>query len=319
MSDLEGARKRWLAERREYQAFGATIVERLDAATRGQGISCEFSARAKDVHSFVKKLIKKPAHSYESLPDKAGVRCIVKYLSDLETVVTLVQGLFECGLVDRKAEGLGPDRLGYLSIHVDVGLRSDDPDMVRFKPHRAELQIRTLGQHLWAEMSHDAVYKNDDWIATVEEPVRRRVNLMAGLIEVADQEFERLNRELPVDEAADLYRSLEKYYFSLTARRPDRELSLYIIRLIRPLYDGLSTTQIIQLVDTFVQARRADLLAILGSEPTDDASVMLSQPEILMVLERLADDRDATRELWTSALPERELERVANAFGISLD
>jgi ppGpp synthetase/RelA/SpoT-type nucleotidyltranferase len=319
MIDLESARNRWLAEREAYAAFSDAITERLRDAVRSEGIPCDLFARAKELHSLIKKLIKKPSHSYETVSDKAGVRCIVRYLSDLEAVVSLAGQIFKCGPVDRKAEGLGPDRLGYLSIHINVRLRDDDPNVVRFGGYQAELQVRTLGQHLWAEMSHDAVYKNEEWIASVAEPAKRRVNLMAGLIEIADQEFDRLNRELQLDEAADLYRTLERYYFSLTSRPPDRELSLYIIRLIRPLYDGLSTSQIVQRVDEFVRARRADLRALLDPAPTDDASVLLSQPEILMVLERLSDNQDAIRELWTTALPEKELETIANIFGISFD
>ena len=57
---------------------------------------------------------------------------------------------------------------------------------------RAELQVRTLAQHLWSEMSHDTTYKS----GTVVEPeLKRRVNLLAGLIEIADREFSRLQEE----------------------------------------------------------------------------------------------------------------------------
>jgi hypothetical protein len=38
-----------------------------------------------------------------------------------------------------------------------------------------------------------------------------------------------------------------------------------------------------------------------------------------MILERLGDDELEVRRIWNEQFPEKELERVANAFGISFD
>jgi ppGpp synthetase/RelA/SpoT-type nucleotidyltranferase len=43
----------------------------------------------------------------------------------------------------------------------------------------AELQVRTLAQRLWSEMSHDTVYKNDGMVAKLAPDVQRLVVLMA--------------------------------------------------------------------------------------------------------------------------------------------
>jgi hypothetical protein len=85
-------------------------------------------------------------------------------------------------------------------------------------------------------MSHDSIYKNDELIATLSPEIRRRVNLMAGQIEVAGHEFNRLNSEIPQERAADMLRLLESYYYKLSSRKPDVELSMKILRLIIPLY-----------------------------------------------------------------------------------
>ena len=58
---------------------------------------------------------------------------------------------------------------------------------------------------------------------------------MSGLIEVADREFDRLNRETALESGVELYVKLEAHYYKLTARRPDPELSLEVIRLLMPL------------------------------------------------------------------------------------
>ena len=77
MNDLEAARKRWLAERPAYESFGREVASRIKAAVQAQGIWCETSARAKETHSVVKKLLK-GKHTYETLPDKVGARCVVR-------------------------------------------------------------------------------------------------------------------------------------------------------------------------------------------------------------------------------------------------
>ena len=51
---------------------------------------------------------------------------------------------------------------------------------------------------------------------------------MSGLIEVADREFDRLNRETALEPGVELYKELERHYYKLTAKRPDPELSLEV-------------------------------------------------------------------------------------------
>lgn len=322
MSDVNEARKRWREEQPFYEQFGQLVQDRVRNAVKAKGIWCDTSSRAKETHSLVKKLLK-GKHTYETLSDKAGARCIVRYLPDVEAVVALVEELFACSAPDNKlAELLLKDKIGYISTHIDVRLKTDDPRANDYPAARfcAELQIRTLGQHLWAEMSHDTFYKNEESIAELPDSIilKRRVNLMSGLIEVADQEFDRLNKEIPVDSAAALYKDLERHYYKLTAKRPDAGLSLEVIRLLLPLYSG-DVVQIAERIDGFVASHEGTLSAIYDQAEEWNTSAFLYQPEALMIFERLQSDPLALRKAWNRQFPESELERVANAFGISFD
>jgi len=319
--DVDEARRRWREEQLAYEEFGKLVERRATSAVREQGIWCEGSCRAKEIHSLVKKLLK-GKHTYENLPDKAGARCVVRYLSDVESVIASVGRLFVCSEPDSKLDRLKEDRLGYISTHVEVRLKSDDPQSQTYPPEHycAELQIRTLAQHVWAEMSHSTVYKDEESIARLPDSmnIKRRVNLMAGLIEVADREFDRLNREIQVDPPAAIYKALERHYYKLTVKQPDTALSLQIIKLLMSLYEG-DVYQITQQIDRFVEANEHLLNSIYEHADEWSASALLYQPEALMIFERLQNDQFAVREAWNREFPEGELERVANDFGISFD
>jgi len=130
MMDAEEARRRWLEERQAYHEFAELIAARVKTAMQECGIWCETSSRAKEPYSLIKKLLN-GKHTYDSVPDKAGARCIVRYISDLGFVRSQAQRLFECSESDDKLRALGTDRVGYNSVHVQVRLKDRDPELLK--------------------------------------------------------------------------------------------------------------------------------------------------------------------------------------------
>jgi ppGpp synthetase/RelA/SpoT-type nucleotidyltranferase len=324
VSDVEQARLRWINERPRHEAFGSLIKRRIESFLKPLGIWFEVTARAKEVDSLVKKLLRKPAHTFESLPDKVGARIVIRYRSDIQRVVNAVDAHFDSKTPDDKVKELGTDRVGYQSVHLDeVRLREGDRRAIKYPPTSfwVELQVRTLAQHLWSEMSHDSVYKNDAMIAALPDDVKRRVNLMAGQIEVADREFDRLNSELSSQDTVRLLQTLEKHYYTLSSRRPDLELSMQVLQTFLPLVKG-DVQEITNRLNDFLSSKHGVLESVyaqaseLGLENT---ASFLFQPEVLLLYELLSSDLDKTRQVWNQNYPEPELERIANAFGISLD
>ena len=66
------------------------------------------------------------------------------------------------------------------------------PTFREFKGLRAELQIRTLAQQLWAAASHKLQYKRE---SSVPYPIRRSIHRVAALLETVDLELERVLSE----------------------------------------------------------------------------------------------------------------------------
>jgi hypothetical protein len=76
-----------------------------------------------------------------------------------------------------------------LSLHYVVSLlpaRSVLAEYRRYADLKAEIQVRSVLQHAWAEIEHDLGYKT---ALGVPRDVRRSFSRLAGLLELADKEF----------------------------------------------------------------------------------------------------------------------------------
>lgn len=88
-----------------------------------------------------------------------------------------------------------PTRFGYQSKHYLVkhlDTRAALPEYTRFSDRIAEIQVRTILQHAWAEIEHDIQYKSS---SVLPRTIRRRFGALAGLIEIADREFQAIDDE----------------------------------------------------------------------------------------------------------------------------
>ena len=89
-------------------------------------------------------------------------------------------------------------RFGYASRHLMIGLdpaRESHPDFAHLHGHAAQVQVRTVLQHAWAEFEHDIRYKGTVPAEHVGD-FDRRFTLAAGLLELADREFSEIRERL---------------------------------------------------------------------------------------------------------------------------
>jgi ppGpp synthetase/RelA/SpoT-type nucleotidyltranferase len=326
VTGIEQARQRWIAERPKHEAFGRLIEARLHGSLKPIGIWFDVNSRAKTIDSLVKKLLTKRGHTFETLPDKVGVRVIIRYRGDVAKVIGKVRTLFDSDEPENKEQKLGTDRVGYLSVHLDhVRLHQNDGDAGLYPPDSfwAELQVRTLAQHLWSDMSHDTVYKNDEMVAKLPPDVQRRVALMAGQLEIADREFDRLNMELSARATVRLLQVLEQHYYSVASQHPNLELSVEVLDAMMPLVTE-DVNSFAKRLNDFLAGKRSVIAEVYARAmeaglADDNTTAFLFQPEVLLIYSLLNSDPDETREVWSRNYPERELERIANTFGMSLD
>jgi putative GTP pyrophosphokinase len=189
-----------------YGHFAQAVKEILaDAiATRRLRIN-DIQFRAKTLESFGKKVMM-PSEQNPGQPkyrkpmtdvsDLAGVRVITFFPRTVNEVCECIQEEFEViERVDHTATAQLEERLGYQSVHFLVRLANNRrtlPEYRKFDALVSEVQVRTVMQHAWAEIEHDIRYKST---AAIPKAISRRFMTLAGLLEVADREFQAIQEE----------------------------------------------------------------------------------------------------------------------------
>lgn len=186
--------------RSTYEQFGKTTADLIRRLLSANGLSVHtISYRVKDRKSLQKKIVSKSKYNELcDITDVAGVRVITNYAGDVDDVAKVIEKEFkidkENSIDKRNIEE--PNRFGYLSLHYVISLkdsRSKLQEYAVFDGMKLEVQVRSLLQHTWAEIEHDIGYKSS---VEVPKPVKRQFARLAGLLELADKEFETIRKDI---------------------------------------------------------------------------------------------------------------------------
>ncbi len=307
-----------------YEELARYAEEQLRAAVDAAGIyTTPITARAKEPSSFgIKATVgRKYERPLEQITDKAGARVTVFYERDVEPAVDVVKRTFQCVNVDRKLEALAYDQNGYLGTHLDVQLR--DAQVAETRAELAgrtfEVQVRTMAQSAWAEVSHAQLYKPP---ADVPATLKRRIYRLVALVELFDSEVESFRAEAARTEGyreAAAVRDLNVRLAGLgSTRAPNRQLTLELAAAIVPLYRRDAEDVRVHL-DAFVTANDDGLRNLIREAealPARELNPLLMQPELPMICERLGRDRISLEQAWPSSVPLSWLNDLAEKWGL---
>ena len=145
-----------------------------------------------------------------------------------------------------------------------------------------EIQIRSILQHAWAEIEHDLGYKSE---AAIPRDIRRRFSRLAGLLEIADDEFLGIRNALALhqESASTIVNSgqleieidQDSLYSFVESDERIRELDRAITDMLR---GGI-------LVEDFKRSyigQQAERLTLLGFHSIKDLSTFLNEQESLL-------------------------------------
>jgi ppGpp synthetase/RelA/SpoT-type nucleotidyltranferase len=172
--------------------------------------------RVKEEKSLAGKLERKGDgyQSFEDITDILGARVICFLSDEIDKIGKKVEETFVIdwqNSSDKRAL-IKEDAFGYLSLHYICSLPFGDkwPDEICGK--KFEIQIRTILQHAWSAIQHDIGYKSD---FGVPRDINRQFARLAGLLELADDEFVRardnmigytedIRKRIMIDDANDV-------------------------------------------------------------------------------------------------------------------
>lgn len=156
------------------------------------------SGRVKRWASFKAKAKKRRANGqpvypepWEDIHDLIGVRVTVFNSTEIPAAIEVLGESFEViKSVDKAAETRISGGFGYGSHHLVLRVLKSSEDLVAYEGMSFEVQIRTVLQHAWAEFEHDIRYKQGTNPPSPQ--MDRLFTLAAGLIELADQQFDEI-------------------------------------------------------------------------------------------------------------------------------
>lgn len=179
-----------------HTSYTRRLADLIISIVDGAGIKYHLiESRTKEYVSLKNKIERKKILDIKKeITDLSGVRIILFYQSDIPKIEDLIKENFEIDNENsiNKSEILQKNEFGYLSVHYIVKIKEDRSAMIEWKSFvglNAEIQIRTILQHSWASISHELSYKRENEVPT---ELSRKLFRLAGLFELADEQFEEI-------------------------------------------------------------------------------------------------------------------------------
>lgn len=272
------------------------------------------SFRLKTEESLIQKAFyrnKNYKDPYNDITDKIGGRIVVLLEEEARMVCEIIESLEDFSFSkdrDIEQERLrDPELFNYKSHHYilrNKAVIADIPENTA-----VEIQIRTLLQHAYSELTHDTIYKPN----TIAAPeVKRSVAKCMALIEVADQLFGEVNTALRkstnqfntiINDSIELLRDK----VSLT---PDDKICNLILDAYLPdveIYNGQSLRKFL-LEYSFILDKIKE---------RSKFKYLYKQPIIIFLYMLVQSKRKIVKARWPLSLP--DLEEIFTDLGFSFD
>lgn len=198
------------AKQPRYRLYATVLARVFKQACSVAMPEAVVQSRPKSLPSFAEKcvrkwesLIKKYGHAdpVNQFTDLCGARVIAQTLQQVDAVKQFIEQNFIILERDDKGLLLGDDRFGYRDMHYLIQLRPERGDALGFTKEEAgevgnataEVQVRSLVQHAWADILHDRMYKAP---LKVSAQAKRTGALLAAIMEEGERNFGQLANEL---------------------------------------------------------------------------------------------------------------------------
>lgn len=236
------------------------------------------------------------------IQDKIGTRLVLLTIEDVNIISRKIKAERRWSFVDNSQEISRirlkeADRFLYQSDHFIVKPRRKyfNPNTKKIDYLTCEIQIRTIMQHAYSEVSHDTVYKGD---YSANKPMIRALATSMALIETSDEKFKEVYSIMKKDDSLNnkFITTCIKIFKEL---QPSFNLNDFDLRSLHMCFDFLDKhvkpddkyfEEFISFIDT-----HKDLYKLIISEKK---AALFSDPAIILVMFILFYNYPTFRDQW---------------------
>lgn len=273
--------------------------------------------RVKDVNSVVSKAFyrnKNYRDPYTEITDKVGVRFVVLLKKDIQLICKLIENVdIWSHSKDRdfeKEKLANPTTFDYQSDHYIVKNKEklSIGDTLIPKDTPCEIQIRTLLQHAYGELTHDTLYKPK---TQASPDIVRSVSKSMALIEVTDEIFGQVTMTIKTyqNEFDDFLLNLRELYDNIVTADYEEKLNTLILDAFR---DVISDDVFAEVNEIASETMIRDII-----KRKYESSLLYRQPIILLIYYLILEKRQLCKLSWP--LTDNELQPLFSDLGIAFD
>jgi ppGpp synthetase/RelA/SpoT-type nucleotidyltranferase len=319
---------RWRAEKAAYVAWGqliSTQVERqlaplIAPVSTGYFLRTAVTPRAKDDLKLVEKAFyrnKNYNSAYDDITDKIGTRFVVLLGSDIrivEQALTSIEGWTLSRDRDYEEEQKkNPLKFDYAAVHYVVRPESDtECEGVRVPAGTpCEVQIKTLLQHAYSELTHDTIYKPQIEATPI---MQRNAAKAMALLEATNDYFERVSCD--VNAALASVRTMTADLSTIYREAVGFEAKPTVLEgMLLSAYESIAGEDHVQAIREFLTENQ--FVSDRIKAHVADQNPIFSQPSVLLAY--FAVRRSARKALEVWPLTKREMEPLLNDLGESVN
>lgn len=275
--------------------------------------------RVKEIDSIINKAFirvdKKYKNPYDEIEDKVGIRFVVLYKDDIKIIENSIESLDIWHISKdqdfEEQRDKNPEHFGYESVHYILRNKEEiNIDGIKVKINTpCEIQIRTLLQHAYCQVSHHTMYKKKS-----TSKAKRTLSRSMAIIESADIFFKEVKDVVNEEEKTYKYLiyDLTEYYENHLNLKCNKDHKFNDL-IIDTFKDFLIENIYFEITKFFDENRF--IIDIIRNNYNN--SFIYRQSTVLLIYFLINEDADSVENLWP--ITYNELECLFTDLGYSLN
>lgn len=177
----------------KWDAYLSDISKKITQALQKKGLKFSIKSRIKTIENLNVKqtqLKSQKKGASKKIKDLFGLRVIVPFQEDVESVIDILQNIFTIVEMERKAEKLSYREFAYDSVHMHISIDERNLVFPKFCIKGCEIQIRTILQDAWAEVEHTLTYKSN--LKFYSNSIRKKLSALNATLTLSDMIFQEI-------------------------------------------------------------------------------------------------------------------------------